>query len=162
VQSTGKGLATNVNMRGLDVPQIEELAQLLFSSGFRHVRQEITWSEVEANRGTYDWSSYEQMIGILGRNGLTTIAVVVDTPDWARGIGEVAASNAPPRDPAMLANLSANLTQTFGDAVGFVQLWDAPNVSDNWGNRVATGMDYAPYLEAFLREPDKAMPTPGC
>jgi hypothetical protein len=150
VQSTGKGLATNVDMRGLAPSQIEQLAQVLSSSGFRHVRQEIAWSEVESTRGTYDWSTYEEMIGILSRNGLTTIAVIVDTPDWARGIGEAAAANAPPRDPGMLSNLSSNLTQTFGDAIGFVQLWDAPNVSDNWGNQVTTGAEYAPFLEALL------------
>ncbi|HYJ12405.1 MAG TPA: hypothetical protein VEW66_02360 [Thermomicrobiales bacterium] len=150
VQSTGKGLATNVDMRGLDLPQIEELAQVLSSSGFGHVRQEISWSEVETTRGIYDWSSYEQMVEILSRNGLTIIAVVVDTPDWARGIGEIAAANAPPRDPATLTNFSTNLTQTFGDAIAFVQLWDAPNVTDNWGNQVVTGVEYAEYLEAFL------------
>jgi hypothetical protein len=150
VQSTGKGLATNVDLRGLAPAEVEQLAQVLSSSGFRHVRQEITWSEVETTRGIYDWSAYEDMIEILNRNGLTTIAVVVDTPDWARGIGEASAANAPPRDPAMLSNLSSSLTQTFGDAVGFVQLWDAPNVSNNWGNQVATGAEYAPFLEAFL------------
>ncbi len=149
VQPTGKGLATNVELRLLDTAQTEQLANVLSSSGFRYVRQEISWSEIEAARGVYDWSAYDEMISVLTRNGLTVIAVLVDTPDWARGIGELDAANAPPRDPALLTNLTEELTRHYGDSVSFIQLWDAPNTSDNWGNRVGTGADYAPIMEAF-------------
>ena len=149
VQPTGKGLATNIDLRGFDVAQTEQLAGVLSSSGFRYVRQEISWSEVEVTRGVYDWSAYDGLFSLLTRNGLTPIAVVVDTPDWARGIGELDAANAPPRDLALLTSLTEEMTRHFGDSVPFIQLWDAPNLTDNWGNRVGTGADYAPLQDAF-------------
>lgn len=151
VQPTGKGLATNVELRGLGSGQAEQLVDVLSSSGFRYVRQEVSWSDIESTRGTYDWSAYDSIISTLDRNGLTVIAVIVDTPDWARGIGELDAPNAPPRDPAMLTNLIAELTRHYGDTVLFVQPWDAPNLSENWGNRTSSGTTYAPILNAFIR-----------
>ena len=150
VQPTGKGLATNIDLRGLDLAQVEQLADVLASSGFRYVRQDIRWSDIEATRGTYDWSSYDPIISTLDRNGLDVIAVIVDTPGWARGIGELDAPNAPPRDLSMLTRLMSELTRHYVDSVEFVQPWDAPNLAENWGNRTGTGTDYAPMMAAFM------------
>lgn len=150
VQPTGKGLATNVDLRGLDTGQVDQLVDVLSSSGFRYVRQEISWSDVEQTRGAYDWSAYDGIVSALDRNGMAVIGVIVDTPDWARGIGELDATNAPPRDPAMLTNLIAELTRHYGDTVPFIQPWDAPNLADNWGYRVGTGADYAPIMTGFM------------
>ncbi len=164
VQPLAKTLATNVDVRPFsDNPSI--VTAPLVDAGFQVVRQEFAWSDIEAQRGSFDWSQYDNIVADLSRRGLSIIAVVSRTPPWARSIGMASETNAPPRDPAMLETFIQALTSRYGDAIGFVQLWDDPNTSAGWGGEAATGADFAPYLEAFWQgaragEPSVRIVTP--
>jgi len=151
VQPTGKSLATNVDLRRYSGDQLVQVATTLADGGFLYVRQEFAWSEIETTRGNFDWSRYDPLVNELERLKIGVIAVVVDTPDWARNIGDSGFANAPPRDPAMLGTFTTGLADRYGSAVPFVQVWEAPNLIDNWGGEVATGASFSPFLEAAWR-----------
>ncbi len=151
VQPTGKGLAANVDLRSYSEEQTANVANALNGGGFRYVRQEFSWSEIEAARGNFDWDEYDRIVNEMSRLRIGVIAVIVDTPDWARAIGDAGFVNAPPRDTAMLTAFSAELAGRYPDAIPFIQVWDRPNLSDNWGGASATGTTFAPLLEAAWR-----------
>lgn len=151
VQPTGKGLAANVDLRSYTLEQTANVVNAMGNAGFRHARQEFSWSEIETSRGVYEWDQYDRIVNEMSRLDIGVIAVIVDTPDWARAIGEAGFANAPPRDPVFLSDFSSALAGRYPEAVPFVQVWDKPNLADNWGGEVATGVTFAPYLEAAWR-----------
>ncbi|CAN5815188.1 hypothetical protein BH24CHL3_BH24CHL3_01290 [soil metagenome] len=151
VQPTGKGLATNIDFRSYSPAQLGDFASALNDGGFQFVRQEFSWGEIESARGAYDWSQYDTIVAELNRQGIGMIAVIVDTPEWARSIGQAVFANAPPRDPESLHAFTNELALRFGENVPFVQIWDRPNTTDNWGGQTATGAEFTPYLEAAWR-----------
>ena len=148
VQPTGKGLATNIDLRSYSPDQLNDVAVALDDGGFQFVRQVFSWGEIEASRGNYDWTRYDAIVAELDRLGIGVIAVIVNTPEWARSIGQASFSNAPPRDPESLSVFTNELAQRFDDGVQFIQVWHRPNTSDNWGGEPATGTAFKPYLEA--------------
>jgi len=151
VQPTGKGLAANVDLRSYSEEQTGNVADVLNDAGFQYVRQEFSWSEIERSRGDYQWDEYDRIVNEMSRLRIGVIAVIVDTPDWARAIGDSGFTNAPPRDASLLTAFSSELAGRYPDAVPFIQVWDRPNLSGNWGGEAATGSMFAPYLEAAWR-----------
>jgi len=151
VQPTGKGLATNIDFRSYSPAQLGDFASALNDGEFQFVRQEFSWGEIESARGAYDWSQYDTIVAELNRQGIGMIAVIVDTPEWARSIGQAVFANAPPRDPESLHAFTNELALRFDEIVPFVQIWDRPNTTDNWGGQTATGAEFTPYLEAAWR-----------
>lgn len=151
VQPTGKGLAANVDLRLYSEEQIVNVASALDDARFQYVRQAFSWSDIEASRGSYDWAQYDRIVNEMSRLNIGVIAVIVDTPDWARSIGDSGHANAPPRDVSLLSSFSEELAGRYPDGVPFIQVWDDPNLSGNWGGDAATGAAFAPYLEAAWR-----------
>ncbi len=54
-QVSGRGLATNVDLRSFTEAQIEAIASTLRSNGFTIVRQTVLWSDIETTQGEYSW-----------------------------------------------------------------------------------------------------------
>lgn len=151
VQPTGKGLAANVDLRAYAADEVANVANALNDAGFRYVRQEFSWSQIEATSGDYEWGQYDLIESEMSRLGIGVIAVIVDTPDWARAAGAASFTNAPPREPALLSGFASELAGRYSDSAPFIQVWDRPNLADNWGGQPATGAEFAPYLEAAWR-----------
>jgi hypothetical protein len=148
VQATDRGLSTNVDLRNLGDDEIELIANALDRANFQFVRQEFSWAAIEGTRGEFDWADYDRIVNALQRNGLQVIAVVVDTPPWARSIGESTFQNSPPRQTESIATFAQELTSHYQESVPFVQVWDRPNISENWGGRAVNAVEFAPVLEA--------------
>ncbi len=148
VQPTGKVLSTNVDLRNRSAEDIKPVADALASGGFHIVRQQFRWADIEQSRGAYSWDEYDLIVSGLSRQHIGVIAVIVDTPDWARSIGEGGFDDAPPRNPEVLKGFTAALTSHYKDTVPFVQIGDHPNISSHWGGVPATGEVFTPYLQA--------------
>jgi hypothetical protein len=151
VQPTGKGLATNVELRGYSEEQIGLVANALEDGGFQYIRQIFAWSEVEGTRESFDWTQYDLIVEEMARHNIGVIAVITNTPDWARSVGDTTFADAPPRDPDALLSFTSSLAQRYHMNVLFIQVWDRPNISANWGGDAASAADFAPYLEAAWR-----------
>ncbi|HYI26036.1 MAG TPA: hypothetical protein VD767_11560 [Thermomicrobiales bacterium] len=149
VQPAAKTLATNVDIRPFVGSDPATITVPLAGAGFQIVRQEFSWNEIEQQRGDYTWETYDAIVTELARRGITLIAVVTETPPWARPTGTSRYANAPPRDPGQLETFARTLLDRYGESLTFVQLWDDPNLAGQWGGEPATGETYAPYLDAF-------------
>lgn len=148
VQPSGRELSTNVDMRGLNQDQIESVAGTLESSGYGFVRHEVSWAQVEATQGDFDWSIYDPIFNTLSDHGIGVIAVIVDSPEWSWAGTMIPSDVQPPSDPQMLEPFSRELTSHYSGTVRFVQLWHMPNLASRWGGVPATGESFRPYLSA--------------
>lgn len=151
VQPTGKGLATNIDLRTYSGQGLLDFAEILHEGGFLYARQVFPWSEIEPSRGSYDWTRFDAIVDALSRQQIGVIAVIVDAPEWSRPVGASSFADAPPRDPEFLQAFASELSGRYRSRVPFIQVWDRPNLSANWGGEAATGATFAPYLEAAWR-----------
>ena len=148
VQPSGRELATNVDLRLFSEADAVDVASTLSESGFGFARQEFSWAEIEPQRGSFDWTTYDIIVNSMSSEGVGIIAVVVDAPDWAVGGDLVQSRDQPPTDVADLEAFMRELTSRYGDDMPFVQFWDRPNLASQWGGRPATGPEFETYLAA--------------
>lgn len=148
VQPSGRELATNIDLRIFTPDDIRDVAATLADSGFGYVRQEFSWSGIEVSQGEFDWSQYDPIVDAMQNEGIDVVAVIVDAPAWSVG-GETVVSDArPPTNPDDIQRFAQELTSRYGDQLPYVQIWDRPNLSSQWGGRPATGVTFRPILAA--------------
>lgn len=158
VQPSGRELSTNVDLRRFSQEERGDVARTIGDSGFVYVRQTFQWSAIEPRQGQFTWDVYDQIVSSLNAEGVSVIAVVAGTPDWA--VTSVHSGvDAPPTDPALLGTFVQQLTSHFGSRVPFVQVWDRPNLASHWGGTPATGATFQPYLTAAFYGADSGNPT---
>lgn len=63
----------------VDVPNAADFARMA-EGGVGSYRVVLAWSTVEAEKGTYDWSSFDSIMGELARNAINPVGTVVGTP----------------------------------------------------------------------------------
>ena len=128
VQPAGKELAANVNLMPYTGEGLIDIAEALSSSGFRYVRQDFSWATMEPAQGEYDWTRYDEVVAQMRRRNIQIIAVVKDAPQWAMIADPASPTQDIIVDPNAYSEFMHALTSHFLDSVGFVQLWDRPNL----------------------------------
>ncbi len=120
-------LATDNAMAWLVKPEtFEDTARLLKLCGFSWVRERLSWNEVEAQRGTYNWGKYESSISALSRNGINVYDVFHSVPPWSRADGDTKAA---PDDLRDIYRFAAALQGQFKGRVQAYEVWNEPDIS---------------------------------
>ncbi|MEJ7838602.1 MAG: hypothetical protein WKF81_07285 [Thermomicrobiales bacterium] len=128
VQPAGKELATNVNLLPYTGDGLTEVVDALTGTGFKYVRQEFSWSEIEQVQGKPDFSRYEPMVAQLDRRRIQVIAVIVDAPEWAMVADPTSPDGRVIVDPGAFGSFTQALATQFAEPIDFVQIWDRPNL----------------------------------
>ncbi len=119
--------------------------RLVEEAGFRWVKQEFAWREIEgAGPGIYDWSYSDRLMDQVDAHKLNIIARVGVQPAWAGGnypdIG-------PPDDYQDFMNFLGALVSRYQGRVDAYQIWNEPNLSREWGGRPPNPAEYAEMLK---------------
>ena len=127
----GLGVNVHFNPTAATHPEIEQLA----SSGFRFVRLDILWSQVERQKGQYDFSGYQRLIGALSARGIRSLGILAysnplydNTPAPAgtfEGIHTGEAREA-------FAHFAAEAAATFKGQGIVWELWNEPDYPRFW------------------------------
>lgn len=129
VQPAGKELATNVNLLPYSGDGLIEVVDAIYGTGFRYVRQEFSWAQIEATQGQIDFSRYEPMVAQLERRRIQVIAVVVDAPEWAMVTDPTSPDGSVIIDPVAFGTFTQALSTQFESTLEYLQVWDRPNLS---------------------------------
>lgn len=165
-------LGVNAALEQYDDEALDAMLADLARRGVRWVRQEFRWSEIEAERGRFDWSASDRIFGAAARYGMNILPVLWTTPAWARAPSASAQfppiETAPPADlddfarfarafaerydagrPSSASASSAN--SRFSSPIFAYQIWDEPNLSAAWGNALIDPTYYLQMLRAARR-----------
>lgn len=146
IQVSGRGLATNIDLREYPAAQVEAVAATMRANGFQFVRHPFYWSEIEQEPGAYVWETYDAIVRSFDDAGLEMVAVISGTPDWARAPEQTGFVDAPPVEPAVFADFVAQLVSRYGQYIRFFQIGDQPNNPEQWGGAIASAADYLEVL----------------
>ena len=161
---SGRGLATNVDLTRFAPGDIEAVVAALQQSGFRYVRQSVSWAEIEPTPGAYVWEPYDAIVEALTRHLLEPVVVLHDSPGWARAPAQQDSPDAPPVDAAAYARFAEAVAARYGPVdgrsrVSFLQLWDLPNRPDRWGGMPADAAGYVELLSLGFNAVRSANPN---
>jgi hypothetical protein len=119
--------------------------RLVKEAGFRWVKQEFAWREIEgAGPGIYDWSYSDRMMDQVDAYELNIIARVGVQPEWAGGdypdVG-------PPDDYQDFISFLSALVSRYQGRVDAYQIWNEPNLAREWGGRPPNPTEYTEMLK---------------
>ncbi len=137
----------NVELRQYSQKELDSNLELIQASHFVWLRQFAYWDEIEPQPGRYDWSGWDAIARAMRQYPqLELVAVLMNTPEWARASSAVLTSTAPPQSLADFAIFVRAFAARYGDVIDYYQIWDEPNLGDAWGSLPPRPAEYVALL----------------
>lgn len=142
----------NAFLQNEALPEVREQSiALLADGGFRFIRQEFPWEDIEIHgkgdfvdrRNDLDddgqpdpvdaWAKYDNIVSLAEAAGLEIIARLGNPPSWTRALTDTIGTNAPPDDYDDFGEFVAAVAARYGAEIDYYQVWNEPNGNDEWG-----------------------------
>ncbi|WP_299756158.1 O-antigen ligase family protein [uncultured Chloroflexus sp.] len=191
--SDGPALGVNVFNLHLepDPDAVDRTFALARDLGARYARMQVPWDDIEIHgRGDFrdrrnvatigeisSWAKYDRIVAAAVAHGIELIMRVDRPPLWAcergcttpefqAGLAIDGNSMAPPDDLADYGRFLAVLAERYRGQVRFFQIWNEPNLKNEWGWQDPKPADFLALLrvgyEAVKRaNPDAVVLFPG-
>ncbi len=144
----------------LRVSDPDAYTALISNGGATTAREDFSWTDIEATRGTFNWSSTDQLMTYDATHGLHELMIADTTPAWARASGT--SYFAPPTNASDYGNFVSKLVARYGANGSFwaanpalpkvlpagVEIWNEPNLSSFWGNTTPDPVKYTALLKS--------------
>ncbi|RMG91819.1 MAG: hypothetical protein D6706_17800 [Chloroflexi bacterium] len=122
--------------------------QLLQQSGFRFIRQEFTWEDIEIHakgdfvdrrndpNGIDAWAKYDNIVSLAEQYEIEIIARLSNPPSWSRALpDEEIGSHGPPDNFDDYGDFVATVAERYRGRIRYYQLWNEPNIYPEWGEQ---------------------------
>lgn len=138
----------NVQLLGDSPDEQSAVLDNIQAAGFGWIRQVFDWSTLEPEPDRFDWDGSDTLVDAATHRGLGIIAVLTNSPAWARTSSMGTYATAPPEDPRMFASFAGALAARYADQLQVYQVWDEPNLQLGWGSLEPSAVEYTRLLEA--------------
>lgn len=141
---------------------------LLRDAGFRFIRQEFPWEDLEPNsKGEfYDtkfdkstWEKYDLLVALADEYDLEIIARLDHPPAWTRADGHARGYFAPPDNYDDYGDFVHAVVSRYRGKIKFYQLWNEPNIYPEWGEQDVNANDYTRLLKIGYTRAKEADPN---
>src|SRR5919202_6706952 len=149
-----------------DVEAQRRSLRMIRDAGFGWIRQPFQWADVEGAgkgqffdtaRGRSTWAGYDQMVQLAREAGLRVIARIDRPPAWARPPGTGATH--PPLRAQDYGDFVAAFVDHYRGQIDYVQLWNEPNLNNEWGDQPVDPAGYVELLKAGYQGAKRANPA---
>jgi O-antigen ligase len=138
----------NVELSQYTDAELDEQLRLMEASGITWVRQFARWDELEPRQGVYNWDEWDRLTAaIRSRPALRLVAVLMNTPEWARP-NPTDTISTPPKDNGLFSSFAGSFGGRYGAVIDYYQIWDEPNLRDAWGGNDPQVAAYVSLLAA--------------
>ena len=135
----------------------EKTLEMARAAGIVWIKQQFSWEEIEPQRkGEFDWAKYDRIVDLAERYGMKVIARLDRPPAWARQRNPLPA--APPDRLSDYGDFVYEFVRRYRGRVGYIQLWNEPNLSAEWGFRRVDAVAYTELLAHAYRRAKEADP----
>ena len=118
------------------------------AAGVRHVREDLSWDEVEPERGVFDWARYDELFEEAASAGLVVLPILNGVPGWAAAEGLNL-----PSDISAYARFAGAAVERYGPEGSF---WRARP-----GLRARAPVWFELFNEPYLPGPNGERPNPA-
>ena len=149
----------------------ERQVQLIADAGFHWLRQEFPWADIEISaKGNFDdcrnppgcvsaWDKYDQIVDLAEQYGLELLVRLSSPPNWARAAGDQLGPFAPPDNASDFADYAAAVATRYQGRLRYYQVWNEPNIYNEWGNQPVDPERYTALLCATYARLKQVDPT---
>jgi O-antigen ligase len=142
-------LGVNVELTQYNPQALQQQLERMDAAHITWVRQIFAWDRIEPEVGQFQWEAWDAIVEAVAQSpNLRLVAVLMNTPTWARKPQSQELRTSPPADPAQFASFARAVAERYGDTIDYYQVWDEPNLTETWGGLEPRAADYA----ALLRE----------
>jgi hypothetical protein len=147
----------------------ERQMQLLYEAGFRWIRQEFTWEDIEIHgKGDFQdrrndpprpaWEKYDHIVDLAERYGVQIIARLSNPPAWTRALTDTIGTRAPPDNLRDYGDFVETVVHRYQGRIHYYQLWNEPNIYPEWGEQPVDPAGYTALLCEGYRRAKAARP----
>ena len=141
-------LGVNVELTQYSDEGLPQQLEQMVTAHTTWVRQVFPWDEIEPEQGQYQWEAWDHIVETVAKYPLLhLLAVITDTPSWARTASAQDDRTSPPADPADFAKFANLFASRYGESIDYYQVWDEPNLIASWGGLEPRPADYAALLQ---------------
>lgn len=148
--------------------KIRASMQLIKDAGFKFIRQEFPWEDIEpAHKGEFwdtkfnhsTWDKYDRIVALADEYDLEIIARLDHPPNWTRADGAERGNFAPPDDYDDYGDFVNAVVSRYKGKIKFYQLWNEPNIYPEWGEQDVNAQDYTRLLKTGYTRTKAADPN---
>ncbi len=147
----------------------ERILQMVNAAGFRWIRQEFPWEDIEINgKGDFEdrrhdpprsaWDKYDNMVDLAERYNLEIIARLSNPPAWSRVAGNDLGTMAPPDDYDDYGDFVYAVVSRYKGRLHYYQIWNEPNIYPEWGEQAVDAAQYTELLKTGYTRAKEADP----
>ena len=118
-----------VNIHAPSGAHLRQLLDEVQAAGIGWVRIDFIWALVQPQRGTFDWSLYDEIVAEARARGIEVLAILAYTPGWATD-GD--AFNGVPRDVEDWRTFSRRAAERYRGRIAAWEHWNEPNLPQFW------------------------------
>ena len=151
----------------VDPHKVELALSMIHEAGFRWIRQEFPWEDIEQSaRGDFwdhkwnisAWEKYDRIVDLASEHGLEVIARLDNPPAWSRADGDAGGTLAPPDDFDDFGDFVHTIVSRYKGKVKYYQIWNEPNIYPEWGEQPVDAEGYVRLLQIAYRRAKEADP----
>jgi hypothetical protein len=148
--------------------KIRASMRLIRDAGFKFIRQEFPWEDIEPTRkGEFwdnkfnhsTWDKYDRIVALADEYGLEIIARLDHPPNWTRHDGAARGNFAPPDSYDDYGDFVNAVVARYRGKIKFYQLWNEPNIYPEWGEQDVNAQDYTRLLKIGYTRAKEADPN---
>jgi hypothetical protein len=76
-------LGVAANMRWANRQDRCRVAGMMHATGVGWTREDLSWNQIEPQRGVYKWERFDVLLRFAAKHGITVLPIIDDTPKWA-------------------------------------------------------------------------------
>jgi len=146
----------------------ERQMQMIAAAGFKWIRQEFAWADIEIAakgdftdrrndpRGVDAWAKYDDIVALAQKYDVQVVARLTSPPAWSRRDGTARGAFAPPDDISDYADFVEATLRRYQGRLRFVQIWNEPNLTPEWGDCPTCGVDPEAYTRLLCAAYERA------
>lgn len=135
----------------------EKTLEMARAAGIGWIKQQFSWEEIEPQRkGAFEWAKHDRIVDLAERYGMQVIARLDRPPDWTRQ--DNGFKTRPPDDFEDYGDFVYEVVRRYRGRVRYVQIWNEPNLSAEWGFQRVDAVAYTRLLEVAYRRAKEADP----
>jgi hypothetical protein len=124
-----------IQIHGCGQPPAEAI-ELVARAGFRWVKQQVRWDEIEGVRGAFAWKCVDDVVDLAHAKGLKVLLSVTTAPRWAR---TWTAGEPGPPDADLLAGFLTEMVKRYNGRIHAIEIFNEPNLAVEWGDNLNPG-----------------------
>jgi hypothetical protein len=138
--------------------KVQRTLQMVREMGALWIVEYFPWAYSEPAKGRYDFAHADMVVNHARAQGLTIIARIDLVPDWARPANSPSQLLGPERY-ADYGDFVFTFVRHFRGRVRHLQVWNEPNLTNEWGGRPPDPAAYTRLLRVAYRRAKEADPN---